>query len=59
MNGILKQEFMIAKCNDFAELNTMVKESVEIYNSERPHLSLGMRTPSDVHESGCGASPAA
>ena len=59
MNGILKQEFMIAKCNDFAELNTMVKESVEIYNSERPHLSLGMRTPSNVHESGCGASPAA
>ncbi|MCW4010055.1 MAG: IS3 family transposase [Candidatus Bathyarchaeota archaeon] len=59
MNGILKQEFMIATCNSFVELDTLVKESVEIYNSERPHLSLGMRTPSDVHESGCGASPAA
>ncbi|SOB57606.1 Integrase catalytic region ISDde2 (fragment) [Pseudodesulfovibrio profundus] len=59
MNGILKQEFMVTKCNDFAELNTLVRESVEIYNSQRPHLSLGMRTPNDVHESGCGASPTA
>jgi transposase InsO family protein len=59
MNGILKQEFMVATCNDLEELNTLVKESVEIYNTERPHLSLGMKTPSDVHESGCGASPTA
>jgi transposase InsO family protein len=59
MNGILKQEFMFAKCNDFAELKILVRESVEIYNSQRPHLSLGMRTPNDVHKSGCGASPTA
>jgi len=59
MNGILKQEFMFAKCNDFAKLKILVRESVEIYNSQRPHLSLGMRTPNDVHKSGCGASPTA
>lgn len=59
MNGILKQEFIVVTCNNFSELNKLVKESVEIYNSERPHLSLGMRTPDAVHKSGCGASPTA
>lgn len=59
MNGILKQEFITVTCNNFNELNALVKESVEIYNSERPHLSLGMRTPNAVHKSGCGASPTA
>lgn len=54
VNGILKQEFITVTCNDIKELKTLVKESVEIYNSERPHLSLGMRTPNDAHESGCG-----
>ena len=59
VNGILKQEFLFARCNDTRELETLVKESIEIYNSERPHLSLKMLTPNDVHESGCGASPTA
>ncbi len=59
MNGILKQEFLTVTCNNLRELNALVKESVEIYNAERPHLSLGMRTPDDVHKSGCGASPTA
>jgi putative transposase len=27
----------------------MVAESIQIYNQERPHLSLKMRTPDAVH----------
>jgi len=45
MNGILKQEFLIEKCRCFAELKKMVKESIEIYNEPRPHLSLNYLTP--------------
>jgi hypothetical protein len=31
-------------------LKKMVAESVDIYNAERPHLSCGMLSPTDVHE---------
>lgn len=50
MNRILKEEFLIYKFRSKRELEIMVKESVEIYNAERPHLSLGMLTPNIVHE---------
>ncbi len=59
MNGILKQEFLFVNCSNYEELNALVKESVEIYNSERPHLSLDMQTPESVHKSGCEVSHAA
>lgn len=50
VNGILKQEFLLFKCRTFAELKQLVDESVEIYNEWRPHLSLGMKTPNQVHK---------
>ena len=53
INGILKQEFLLHKCNDRKDLEILVKESIDIYNSERPHLSLGMKTPNFVHEKTC------
>ena len=59
INGILKQEFLIVKCNNYKELNALVKESIEIYNSERPHLSLDMKTPNCVHKMGCEVAPTA
>lgn len=49
INGILKQEFLLNKCNDINELKRVVEQSVAIYNNLRPHLSLGMRTPNQVH----------
>ena len=52
VNGILKQEFLIQKCADISELRTLIKQSVDIYNQYRPHLSLGMKTPQQVHEKG-------
>ncbi len=50
INGILKQEFLLTRCRSFNELKLLVKESVDIYNECRPHLSLGMKTPEDVHK---------
>jgi putative transposase len=50
VNGILKQEFLLYKCRSLEELKKLVKESVDIYNRMRPHLSLGMKTPDAVHE---------
>jgi len=50
INGILKQEFLIYRCRKFDELKVLIKESVEAYNQLRPHLSLGMKTPNEVHE---------
>ena len=53
MNGILKQEFLIETCNTGKELEVLIKESIETYNSERPHLSLGMKTPNYIHKKAC------
>ena len=50
INGILKQEFLINRCRTFAELGVLIKESVDAYNTYRPHLSLGMKTPQEIHE---------
>jgi len=49
INGILKQEFLLYQCKNLQELKTLVAQSVQIYNELRPHLSLGMRTPNQVH----------
>ena len=50
MNGILKQEFLIHKCNNGKELSKLINESIDVYNQNRPHLSLKMKTPNFVHE---------
>ena len=49
VNGILKQEFLLYRCKSFAELKELIDESILIYNKMRPHLSLGMKTPEQVH----------
>ena len=53
INGILKQEFLVEKCNNINELEILIKESVVKYNSLRPHLSLNMKTSNFVHEKTC------
>lgn len=50
INGILKQEFLIEKCNTGKELELLIKESINTYNNKRPHLSLNMKTPNFIHE---------
>ena len=55
VNGILKQEFLINKCRTLSELKSLVRESVDIYNRLRPHLSLDMKTPEEVHKKATSA----
>jgi len=49
VNGILKNEFLLSRPSDLAQARRMVAESIQIYNHERPHLSLKMQTPDAVH----------
>ena len=51
VNGILKQEFLVSKYRTFDDLKQVIAESVATYNELRPHLSLGMQTPEEVHKS--------
>lgn len=51
VNGILKNEFLLYECNTISELKQLIDESVYVYNHVRPHLSLNMRTPAEVHDS--------
>jgi len=44
INGILKQGFLMYKCNNAKELKQLIKESIETYNNKRPHLGLNMKT---------------
>ena len=50
INGILKQEFLIESCANGKELQNLVRESIQIFNQERPHLSLNMKTPNQIHQ---------
>lgn len=51
INGILKQEFNIDKYNqDLPVMKQIIKETVEIYNEKRPHLSNHMLTPNQMHQ---------
>lgn len=49
INGILKGEFLVHKCNNGSELKQLIKESIETYNDKRPHLSLNYKTPNFIH----------
>ena len=49
VNGILKNEFLLARPADLHQARRMVAQSIQIYNCERPHLSLKMQTPDVVH----------
>ena len=49
VNGILKMEFLLHRPANLEQAKTMVRESVRMYNEQRPHLSLEYKTPDAVH----------
>lgn len=55
INGILKCEFLLHRPRDLGQARQMVAEAVEIYNAERPHLSLKMQTPDAMHRASLAA----
>lgn len=51
VNGILKDEFMLEQYQvDMQTMKKLVKDSIEIYNSLRPHYSCFMLTPDQMHK---------
>lgn len=51
VNGILKQEFMLNKTfPDILTARKAVKEAIRNYNENRPHMSLGYKTPEQVYQ---------
>ena len=51
VNGILKIEFLLNHTFDSIQHATAnAKQSIAIYNNERPHLSLGYQTPQTVYQ---------
>ena len=51
MNRTLKEEFnLYITLKSKQQACTVVAESIELYNSYRPHLALDFRTPNDVHK---------
>ncbi len=52
VNGIIKEEYLenydISNIKDAKEL---LKAVVELYNKERPHMSIGNLTPNQIHQS--------
>lgn len=50
VNGILKQDFLLDMYRtNLKGMMHLVKEIINIYNTQRPHLSCGMKTPEWMH----------
>lgn len=50
VNGILKQEYLLARPKDLKHAKRMVDESVKLYNEQRPHMALKYKTPDEIHQ---------
>lgn len=52
LNGILKQEYGLGGCFRTKEqARRAARQAIWLYNTRRPHLSLGYRTPEAAHRS--------
>lgn len=51
VNGILKTEYLLdTRFNNLNQAFACVKHAVKSYNEKRPHLSLGMGIPAEIHQ---------
>ncbi len=51
LNGILKDEFNLdALFRTRAQARLAIAQAIHTYNTRRPHLALGMRTPDEAHQ---------
>ena len=52
INGIMKEEYLETyQVDNIDEAQTLLKDVVELYNAQRPHMSIGYATPDQVHHS--------
>lgn len=55
INGILKDEFSLGKTfQNIHQAHSVVQESITLYNSKRPHSSIGYLTPDKAHIENAG-----
>lgn len=51
INGIIKDEYLYDyQVNSVKEARDLLKEVVELYNTDRPHMSIGNLTPNQIHQ---------
>lgn len=51
INGIIKGEYLDCyEVNSIQEVNELLIQVVNLYNQERPHMSIGNKTPEEVHQ---------
>ena len=56
INGIIKGEYMdLYKIINLPQAEQCLHDAVYLYNNERPHMSIGMLTPQNVHENSLDA----
>ena len=57
INGIIKEEYLETyTTNNIIEAKKLLKQTVELYNNVRPHLSLANLTPNKTHHD-CNTKP--
>lgn len=51
VNGIIKEEYLNDyQIDNLKQAKELLKTVVELYNNERPHMSIGNLTPNQVHQ---------
>jgi transposase InsO family protein len=58
INGIIKDEYLETyDIDNTKDAKKLLKAVVELYNSERPHMSIGNFTPNTIHQSNNNIKP--
>ena len=58
VNGILKEEYLNHyEAKDLVHAKGLLNKAVSLYNQDRPHLSCGMLTPDEVHQTNLKPKP--
>ena len=51
INGILKEEYLqFYDVENIEQATAYLKHAVDLYNNDRPHLSIGLLTPNTIHQ---------
>lgn len=51
INGIVKGEYLDCyEVNSIQEAKALLSQVVNLYNQERPHMSIGNKTPEEIHQ---------
>jgi transposase InsO family protein len=52
VNGIIKDEYLDNyQVHNISQANELLSSVVDLYNKERPHMSIGNLTPNQIHQS--------